>query len=97
MMSTALKERDYYFDNAKFLLIFLVVFGHLISPVKDQSELVYTIYNFIYTFHMPAFILISGYFTKGFFKKGYLRKILKKVLIPYIIFQVVYSFYYYNL
>lgn len=96
-MSTILKDRDYYFDNGKFILIFLVVFGHLISPVKDQSELLFTIYNFIYTFHMPAFILISGYFTKGFFKTGYLRKILKKLLVPYVIFQIIYSFYYYNL
>jgi fucose 4-O-acetylase-like acetyltransferase len=43
---------------------------------------------------MPAFILISGYFAKGFRKKGYLLKIAKKLIIPYLIFQGIYSFYY---
>ncbi|WP_233435591.1 hypothetical protein, partial [Staphylococcus cohnii] len=26
---TQIKERDYFFDNARMILIFLVVFGHL--------------------------------------------------------------------
>ncbi|WNB91357.1 acyltransferase family protein [Bacillus sp. NEB1478] len=96
-MSTATRERDYYFDNAKFILIFLVVFGHFISPIKGQNEWLYTIYNFIYTFHMPAFILIGGFFTKGVWRDGYLTKIFKKIFIPYLIFQIVYSFFYYDL
>ncbi|PTG37271.1 acetyltransferase, partial [Staphylococcus cohnii] len=29
---TQLKERDYFFDNARMILIFLVVFGHLLQP-----------------------------------------------------------------
>jgi fucose 4-O-acetylase-like acetyltransferase len=95
--ATATKERDYYFDNAKFILIFLVVFGHFISPIKGQNEWLYTIYNFIYTFHMPAFILIGGFFTKGVWRDGYLPKILKKVLIPYLVFQIVYSLFYFDL
>ncbi|EIT85778.1 acyltransferase family protein [Fictibacillus macauensis ZFHKF-1] len=96
-MGTAIKERDYFFDNARFILIFLVVLGHFISPIKSQSTLLTTLYNFIYTFHMPAFILISGFFTKGVAKDGYLLKIAKKVLIPYVIFQIIYTFYYYSL
>jgi fucose 4-O-acetylase-like acetyltransferase len=91
------KERDYYFDNAKFILIFLVVFGHFISPIKGQNEWLYTIYNFIYTFHMPAFILIGGFFTKSVWRDGYITKILKKVLIPYLVFQIVYSLFYFDL
>jgi fucose 4-O-acetylase-like acetyltransferase len=73
------------------------VFGHFISPIKGQNEWLYTIYNFIYTFHMPAFILIAGFFTKGVWRDGYLAKIFKKVFIPYLIFQIIYSFYYYDL
>ncbi|WP_221568163.1 acyltransferase family protein [Alkalihalobacillus sp. TS-13] len=82
--------REFYFDNAKFILIFLVVFGHFISPHKGDSEALYTIYNFIYTFHMPAFILIGGFFSKSIKKAGYLKKIFKKILIPYFIFQLIY-------
>ena len=88
------EKRDYYFDNAKFILIFLVVFGHFISPHKSNSDMLYTVYNFIYTFHMPAFILITGFFSKSILKEGYLKKIFKKILIPYFIFQMIYFVFY---
>lgn len=88
-------SRSKYFDNAKFILIFLVVFGHMISPYKEQDKILFTLYTVIFLFHMPAFILISGYFAKGFKKKGYLRKTVQKILIPYFIFQIIYSVFYY--
>ncbi|MFK9092859.1 acyltransferase family protein [Bacillus salipaludis] len=88
-------KRSKFFDNAKFILIFLVVFGHLISPLKEQDGILFTLYTFIFLFHMPAFILISGYFAKGYKKKGYLKKSVKKILVPYLIFQIIYSIYYY--
>jgi fucose 4-O-acetylase-like acetyltransferase len=92
-----MKKRDYYFDNAKFILIFFVVFGHLIQSFIQDHHTVYAIYKTIYTFHMPAFILISGYFAKGFKKEGYLRKISIKLIIPYLIFQIIYSVFYFFL
>ncbi|MBM7655044.1 acyltransferase family protein [Neobacillus cucumis] len=88
-------KRSKFFDNAKFILIFLVVFGHIISPLKNDNGILFTLYTVIFLFHMPAFILISGYFAKGFKKKGYLKKAIKKILIPYFIFQIIYSIYYY--
>jgi fucose 4-O-acetylase-like acetyltransferase len=88
-------SRSKYFDNAKFILIFLVVFGHMISPYKDQDKVLFTLYTVIFLFHMPAFILISGYFAKGFKKKGYLLKSVQKILIPYFIFQIIYSVVYF--
>ncbi|MBS4208515.1 acyltransferase family protein [Bacillus sp. FJAT-50079] len=92
-----MKQRDFYFDNAKFILISFVVFGHLLRSFINDSNTIYTIYKVIYTFHMPAFILISGYFARGFNKKGYIAKIAKKLILPYIIFQLVYSIFYYFL
>ncbi|MCS0652050.1 acyltransferase family protein [Cytobacillus firmus] len=92
-----MKQRDYYFDNAKFILIFFVVFGHLLRSFIEDNETIYTVYKVIYTFHMPAFILVSGFFAKGFYKKGYIKKIAKKLILPYIIFQVIYSVFYYFL
>ncbi|WP_223590235.1 acyltransferase family protein [Neobacillus bataviensis] len=88
-------RRSLYFDNAKFILIFLVVFGHVISPLKGNDDFLFSLYSVIFLFHMPAFILISGYFSKGFNKKGYLLKTVKKILLPYLIFQVIYSIFYY--
>lgn len=88
-------NRSKYFDNAKFVLIFLVVFGHVISPLKEHDGLLYNIYSIIYLFHMPAFIFISGYFSKGFQKKGYYGKLIKKLILPYMIFQFIYSLFYF--
>src|SRR5690625_300614 len=88
-------ERNAYFDNAKLILIFLVVFGHMIQPFKDDSVFIGTLYIWMYTFHMPAFIFIAGFFAKGSGKMDYIIKLGKKLLIPYLIFQSIYSIYYF--
>lgn len=90
-------QRVSYFDNGKFILIVLVVLGHLLRSFINDNQLMLAIYKVIYIFHMPAFILISGFFAKGFKKKGYIRKITKRFIIPYLIFQLLYSIYYYYL
>ena len=55
-------ERNYKMDNIKAFLIFLVVLGHLLELVPGQkSEWLYYV---IYTFHMPAFVYITGYFSR---------------------------------
>ncbi|NMM62615.1 acyltransferase family protein [Clostridium sp. P21] len=85
------KHRNYYFDNLKLLLIILVVMGHVIEPLIGSYKNVKELYMFIYSFHMPLFIFVSGYFsknvndTKKFFPK------INKIIVPYIIFQLLYS------
>ncbi len=92
-----MKQRDYYFDNAKFILIFLVVFGHLIRSFIESDPFILSLYKTIYTFHMPAFILVAGFFAKGFYKQGYIQNLAKKLILPYIVFQLIYTIYYYFL
>lgn len=87
-------KRDAYFDNARLLLILLVVFGHMIQPFRD-SHAVNTVYLWMYTFHMPAFIFLAGFFAKGSGNWKYILKLAKKLLIPYIVFQLVYTGYYF--
>lgn len=87
-------KRIAYFDNARAILIILVVFGHMLSEYLKNSALVSDIYLFIYTFHMPAFVLVSGYFAKKVYEQGYFQKLVKKLLVPYLIFQVLYTLYY---
>lgn len=89
--------REAYFDNAKFILIFLVVFGHIIQPYTNDVTGVYTLYTWIYFFSMPAFIFTAGFFAKGSGNLTYILQLAKKLLIPYIIFQLIYSAYYYFL
>lgn len=71
-------------DNLKGILMVLVVFGHLLELIMDQGWTKY-VYELIYSFHMPFFIFISGYFYK--FK---IEKIIRNLLYPYIVFQVLY-------
>lgn len=88
-------ERNAFFDNARVILIFLVVFGHMIQPFVADSAGMNTLYVWIYMFHMPAFILISGFFAKGAGDPHYIWNLIKKLLMPYLIFQVIYTGYYF--
>ena len=66
-MGNTLRKRIYKFDNIKFVAILLVVVGHAIEvPARDNgdSDLFLCLFTFIYAFHMPLFIFISGLFTK---------------------------------
>jgi len=64
--------RDAYFDNLKGALILLVVIGHFLAPM-ELTRLVWCIYFLIYLFHMPMFVMISGYFAKGVYQDGKFR------------------------
>ena len=57
-----MKERSAFFDNAKILLILLVVSGHAMELFN--GHIISTLYKLIYLFHMPAFCFIVGYFSK---------------------------------
>ena len=89
METGSLKERDYQLDTIKGLLIFLVVFGHVLSHFKsDDTAIADYAYAIIYSFHMPAFCLISGYFSKP--RKHSEKsdeKLLTTVFIPFVIFH----------
>lgn len=85
------KNRDPFFDNARFILVALVVLGHLVSPARHQSDTIYFANNFVGAFRMPALILITGYFSKRFYKEGFIKKITISTLVPYLIFQSIYS------
>jgi len=64
MKGQSITVRSPYWDNMKGILIFLVVLGHFLWDYRDQ-ELAGTVVNFIYIFHMPAFIFVAGYFSKS--------------------------------
>ena len=58
-------ERDYLYDNIKGILIILVVLCHFLGYAMTKSDIaVRSFIVFIYYFHMPLFIFISGYFSK---------------------------------
>lgn len=61
-----MNRRVALFDNAKFLLIVLVVIGHLLElgDLLDTHRLARAAIVFIYSFHMPAFLFLSGLFLR---------------------------------
>lgn len=84
-------QRDAFFDNAKYLAIVLVAMGHSWEPLKGDSRVLEALYTAVYAFHMPAFILISGYFSRGFdMRPDRLKRLVTGVVVPYVVFETAY-------
>ena len=78
------KIRNYFpwIDNAKTIGIFFVVAGHLFFPTN--------IINFIYSFHMPLFFILSGFtFNKTDSFTSFIIKKIKTILVPYFCFAII--------
>nr|WP_244904654.1 acyltransferase family protein [Streptomyces prasinopilosus] len=85
------KPRDAFFDNAKYLAIVLVAIGHFWEPIKGGSRFMEAAYTLVYAFHMPAFIIVSGFFSRGFdLRPDRLRRLVTGVVVPYVVFETAY-------
>ncbi|WP_231640772.1 acyltransferase family protein [Nocardiopsis sp. NRRL B-16309] len=90
-MSESAPGRDARLDNAKFILIALVVVGHAIQPVRN-FEPASALYYWIYFFHMPAFIMISGYLSRSFDASSRrVEKLVVSLAVPYLIFWAIHQ------
>ncbi|WP_406058234.1 acyltransferase family protein [Streptomyces sp. NBC_01077] len=88
----AASRRDPYFDNAKYLAILLVALGHILPVVVEGSRATRTLYMFVYFFHMPVFVLVSGYLSRSYTgRPDQLKRLLTGVALPYVVFEVVYT------
>ena len=87
LLSSESNNREYLFDNLKAILIILVVWGHILTSMISNHIIIRSIYIFIFYFHMPAMVFISGFFSKK------LEKIRDRafvtILIPYMIINVI--------
>ena len=75
--------RDKKLDNIKCLGILLIVLGHMLEVV-DCGKIGSYIYMTIYSFHVPLFIFVMGYFSKS------KRWEWLRILILYLAFQTMY-------
>lgn len=82
-----MKTREYQYDNIRFILIFLVVMGHLLE-LSTSIPFQTAVYKCIYTFHMPAFLFLSGMFAS--FRRS---RIVFSLLVPYLMAQVAYRYF----
>lgn len=67
------RARIALFDNIKGVLIALVVFGHMMHPVHNDNPALSAVFDVIYLFHMPMFVLVSGLFAKSAYRGGRLN------------------------
>ena len=83
------QNRNYLIDNSKGLLIFLVVLGHSLEFIRKDYEVAWLLYVFIYEFHMPVFVFISGYLSKNV-EKGR-RNAVRNFLTPFLLFNIIWN------
>lgn len=86
------KNRDFYFDNLKGILILLVIIGNSIELSGTHLGGIHYFILFLYMFHMPLFTFVSGYFCEKS-KRTTIEKVSQTFLI-YISVQIMYSFFY---
>ncbi|UWF78335.1 MULTISPECIES: acyltransferase family protein [Microbacterium] len=86
------RRRVPFWDNARFACIVLVVLGHGIQRLIYDSDVAYAFYLSIYAFHMPAFAIISGYFSKsGSPTRRQMARVITDILVPYVIFEMLWT------
>ncbi|BCN32914.1 acyltransferase family protein [Anaeromicropila herbilytica] len=79
------KKRIAKWDNLKALLIFTIVIGHMADYYTDNSVDMRRVFLFIYTFHMPAFLFISGLFSKKNIDEKRYSNIFSYLILYYVI------------
>lgn len=91
-------KRNNYIDAAKGLAIFLMLWGHCIQSCVVNSDVDFfenSLFKLIYSFHMPLFMLISGYLFFYSFSKRNLKDLLihkTQSLLQPIIFSAVFRY-----
>jgi fucose 4-O-acetylase-like acetyltransferase len=79
--------RDPWFDNIKMTLVTLVVVGHswTLLPHNTANDWAY---DFLYAWHVPAFVTITGYLSRSFaWTPAKLMALVRTVAVPYVIFE----------
>ena len=81
--------RDLRIDGLKYFLVCMVVLGHCIQPFRYDHAVTGWLYGIIYSFHMPLFIILSGYFFRVEDREKETKKCLR-LLETFIIVTLVY-------
>lgn len=86
------RKRVPFWDNARYACIVLVVLGHAIQRLTYDSDIALAAYLALYAFHMPAFAIISGYFSKsGSPTRVQMARVITDILLPYVIFEFLWT------
>lgn len=77
------KQRIEYVDAAKAIAIILVIFAHCHYMIEFPR-----LGNLIYSFHMPLFFIVSGFFLKEMTTKKAICKYSAAYLWPYLVLVI---------
>lgn len=80
-------KREPSVDFAKGVLILLMVLFHLSYFIGKMPN---GTCELVYTFHMPGFLVLSGFFTSMDDPVHRVRKMARGVVVPYFLFEVLY-------
>ncbi len=89
-----MSERNNIFDAIKALAIWFVVLGHSIQYLSGLDYWNDSAFQFIYSFHMPLFFMISGFFFQSSVKLGWYKFLRKKsltLLLPCLTWGIIYA------
>lgn len=75
-----MKTRIPAFDAVKSFAIFLVVWGHSIQYLMPHDFFHNPMFELIYAFHMPLFMMVSGFFAFSSTKPPFIRMIKHKFI-----------------
>lgn len=81
-------NRDTRIDSLKYWLIVLVIAGHVFLQCGSHRVTNQITWHWIYLFHMPLFIFLSGYFSHKKTNQEFINSSLK-ILEPYVVFQLI--------
>lgn len=79
--SRAKPVRVALWDNAKFVIIALVVISHMLGTIRTQTETAFGVYTFSFFIHMPVILLIAGYFSKAHMTPRLVNSIVQLVAV----------------
>lgn len=91
--NNSVSKREELLDYIKGILIFLVVYGHCLYWMGEGIREPYTfISTFIYSFHMPLFIFLSGYFFSSKKRGNIIANAIgrfKRLIVPHFFFNII--------
>lgn len=86
------RRRVPFWDNARYACIVLVVLGHAVQRLTYDSSIAMALYLAIYAFHMPAFAIVAGYFSKSAPPtRKQMARVITDILVPYVIFELLWT------
>ena len=69
------------------MLVALVVVGHSWTLLPEPAWIDLT-YDWLYLWHIPAFVLVTGYLSRRFtYTPRNLRRLVTTVVVPYLVFE----------